>query len=132
MPKITVGDGPTQDPQDAPNATPSEESYNDAMSRHGTSRFTEADARLVEQYQQVRKSQADDDTEQAQQRGKTAEGRGGQPQWPDTPSPRADTSAVKPNRNASKEEWVDYAVSQGQDRAEADKATKEDLVKRHG
>jgi hypothetical protein len=65
MPKITVGDGPTHDPQDAPNARPSEEAYTDAMSRHGTPAFTPADERLVEQYQAMRKQEAEEERSQA-------------------------------------------------------------------
>jgi hypothetical protein len=54
MPKITVGDGATYGPMDAPNARPSEEAYEDAMSRHGTAEYTEADKALVDRYRQVR------------------------------------------------------------------------------
>jgi hypothetical protein len=54
MPKITVGDGATHGPLDAPNARPSDEAYDDAMSRHGTADYTEADKQLVDRYRQVR------------------------------------------------------------------------------
>jgi hypothetical protein len=66
MPKITEHDGPTHDPQDAPNAQPTEEAYTDAMSRHGTPAFTPADERLVQQYQAMRKQEAEEEQAKAQ------------------------------------------------------------------
>jgi hypothetical protein len=38
----------------------------------------------------------------------------------------------QPAKTASKGDWVDWAVSQGAERAEADKATKDDLIKAYG
>lgn len=38
----------------------------------------------------------------------------------------------RPSKSALKEEWVDYAVSQGLDRDEAEEYTKQDLVDEYG
>lgn len=40
--------------------------------------------------------------------------------------------AARPPRAAAKTAWVDYAVSQGADRAEAEQASKDDLVATYG
>jgi hypothetical protein len=69
MPKITEHDGPTHDPQDAPNARPTEEAYTDAMSRHGTPAFTPADERLAAKYRAMRKQEAEEERQQAQADG---------------------------------------------------------------
>jgi hypothetical protein len=37
-----------------------------------------------------------------------------------------------PAQSAKKADWVDYAVSQGADRDEADASTKDDLVQQYG
>lgn len=37
-----------------------------------------------------------------------------------------------PAKSANKADWVEYAVSQGADRDEAEKATKDDLVAQYG
>lgn len=37
-----------------------------------------------------------------------------------------------PAKSATKAEWVDYAVSQGTDRTEAEASTKAALIERHG
>lgn len=74
MPKISEAGGPTdasqpeytalgQSPQ-SPNVTanpdsPSEADYNDAMTRHGTDRFTDDDRKIVDSYQAARKADAD-------------------------------------------------------------------------
>lgn len=39
---------------------------------------------------------------------------------------------VKPKKTGTKEVWVDYAVSQGADRAEAEASTREELVELYG
>lgn len=43
------------------------------------------------------------------------------------PNPSA-VQTGEPKKSASKAEWVDYAVSKGADRADAESATKDDLV----
>ncbi|MFF9910622.1 hypothetical protein [Streptomyces sp. NPDC013457] len=40
--------------------------------------------------------------------------------------------AGPPAKSASKGDWVAYAVSQGADQAEAEKATKDDLISAYG
>lgn len=44
----------------------------------------------------------------------------------------AGTELVEPAGNASKADWVDYAVSKGADRAEAEACTRDDLRKSFG
>lgn len=51
---------------------------------------------------------------------------------PTTPETPPVTPAEPPAQNAVKAEWVDYAVSQGADRADAEAQTKEDLIKAYG
>ncbi|MEU8556024.1 hypothetical protein AB0C80_18810 [Streptomyces anthocyanicus] len=40
--------------------------------------------------------------------------------------------AVRPNKSASKKDWVAYAVSQGADEAEAESATRDELAEAYG
>lgn len=40
--------------------------------------------------------------------------------------------AEAPKKSASKAEWVDYAVSQGADRAQAEDSTRDDLIAAYG
>lgn len=40
--------------------------------------------------------------------------------------------ADKPKKTATQKAWADYAVSQGADRAEADSATREELIELYG
>lgn len=60
------------------------------------------------------------------------------PVFPDSPAADAKQSDADadsdgpPAKSASKAEWVDYAVAQGADRAEAEAATKDDLVATYG
>jgi len=44
----------------------------------------------------------------------------------------ADVVTGPPSRSASKAEWVDYAVSQGTARDEAEAMTRDDLAEAHG
>jgi hypothetical protein len=44
----------------------------------------------------------------------------------------ADSDSDVPAKSATKDVWVDYAVSQGADRAEAEAATKDDLIASYG
>jgi hypothetical protein len=44
----------------------------------------------------------------------------------------SDTDTDVPAKSANKDVWVDYAVSQGADRAEAEAATKDDLIASYG
>jgi hypothetical protein len=49
------------------------------------------------------------------------------------PDPSEDTGAdSRPNKSDSKAEWVEYAVSQGADRSEAEGTTKDDLIATYG
>lgn len=41
-------------------------------------------------------------------------------------------SVEQPNRSASKADWVDYAVSQGASRDDADDMTRDDLIEAYG
>lgn len=43
-----------------------------------------------------------------------------------------DVHATPPARSAPKQEWVDHAVAQGADPAEADAASKDDLIGTYG
>jgi hypothetical protein len=52
--------------------------------------------------------------------------------WIQTPAGAQYVSDEKPAQNATKADWVEYAVSQGADRAEAEDATKAELVEKHG
>lgn len=45
---------------------------------------------------------------------------------------RGSRSRSAPNQSDTKDAWVDHAVSQGMDRAEAEAATKADLADRFG
>ncbi|HEY9354603.1 MAG TPA: hypothetical protein VIP28_15180 [Nocardioides sp.] len=45
-------------------------------------------------------------------------------------APPAPTAPAKPAANASKEAWVDYAVAQGVDKAEADKLPRDQLAEK--
>lgn len=46
--------------------------------------------------------------------------------------PASDSGGDRPAKNDSKAAWVDYAVSQGADRDEAEASTKDDLIAAHG
>lgn len=46
-------------------------------------------------------------------------------------TPITDGQVDRPVKSASKADWVEYAVAQGMDRAEAEKATKANLVERY-
>ena len=50
----------------------------------------------------------------------------------DEPADSGEGGPKRPAKNASKEDWVAWAVSQGAERDEADKSTKDDLVKAYG
>ncbi len=58
--KITTS-GASMDPMDATNARPSEEAYNDAMTRHGTPAFSEQDRQLVDRYQAIQLAKREQD-----------------------------------------------------------------------
>lgn len=47
-------------------------------------------------------------------------------------SSEGDDGPQRPAKTDNKAAWVDWAVSQGAERAEADKATKDDLIKAYG
>lgn len=66
MAKITEHGGPSYGPMDAPNARPSEQAYTEAMERHGTPEFTPDDQALVDRYQELRRREAEQDTETAE------------------------------------------------------------------
>ena len=51
----------------------------------------------------------------------------------DTTDKTTRTETVEqPNKSASKGDWVDYAVSQGMSRADAEAVTKDELIGRYG
>lgn len=53
----------------------------------------------------------------------------------DAPAPEAEEETEDdgaPAKSALKEEWVEYAVSQGADREEAESSTKDDLIATYG
>jgi len=51
---------------------------------------------------------------------------------PETPvEPEPETPSA-PAKSAAKPEWVDYAVAQGADRGDAEKATKDELIELYG
>ncbi|MFJ7337876.1 hypothetical protein ACIQUU_32085 [Streptomyces sp. NPDC101116] len=52
---------------------------------------------------------------------------------PDTESGEdSGPDAERPARSAHKADWIVYAVAQGADEADADKATKEQLIEQYG
>jgi hypothetical protein len=65
MPKATVHGGGSVDPMDATNDIPSEEDYNDAMSRHGTDQWTEADAKVEARWLELRQEEAEEEAQKA-------------------------------------------------------------------
>ncbi|MEV0660131.1 hypothetical protein ACIBI3_02340 [Actinomadura luteofluorescens] len=50
----------------------------------------------------------------------------------DDPEPAEESEPSRPAKSAAKGAWVEWAVSQGADRAEAEKATKDDLIAAYG
>ncbi|MGI5418659.1 hypothetical protein [Actinomadura luteofluorescens] len=50
----------------------------------------------------------------------------------DDPAPAEQPEPSRPAKSAAKGAWVEWAVSQGADRAEAEKATKDDLIAAYG
>lgn len=53
--------------------------------------------------------------------------------WRRVDEPAAEPAAPsRPAKNAAKGAWVDWAVVQGADRAEAEKASKDDLIEKYG
>lgn len=99
MPKNTDS-GPSITPMDAPNARPSEEAYNDAMSRHGTALFTHEDAALVERYRVVR---AEDDIKREEEERQRVE-RGEDPSSDLSPRQRAERKEAEERERIENEE----------------------------
>lgn len=52
--------------------------------------------------------------------------------WGDAEQKAEQPAAARPAKSAAKGAWVDWAVAQGADRAEAEKATKDDLIAAFG
>lgn len=50
----------------------------------------------------------------------------------DDPEPAEESEPSRPAKSAAKGAWVEWAVAQGADRAEAEKATKDDLITAYG
>lgn len=116
MPKITEHDGPSEDPMDAPNARPSEEAYNDAMSRHGTPDYTGADQRLVERYQEIRTSErreedAEADRKNIEQRNRTS-GEAKSTEVKSSPGTSSSQSDENNKQNTTKRENADQKAAQ--------------------
>lgn len=50
----------------------------------------------------------------------------------DEPAPEPDDPVSRPAKSASKADWVAWAVANGAEQAEAEKATKDDLIAAYG
>lgn len=56
---------------------------------------------------------------------------GDEPTQPSTPLTGTAAALSRPNKSATKADWVDYAVSRGEDREQAEAMTRDDLVAKY-